>query len=116
MVETKQKEKIASSEKLRNMASKYESKGDLAKAEALKNIAEQNDFAMDLLDRIPYGEGDNNIEVLNRLGDSYLQENKEVSEQFYKMAEDTAFMLDLADTFLNTDETANAPNDIKEDL
>ena len=38
MVETKQKEKIASSEKLRDMASKYESKGDLAKAEALKNI------------------------------------------------------------------------------
>ena len=116
MVETKQKEKIASSEKLRDMASKYESKGDLDKAEALKNIAEQNDFAMDLLDRIPYVEGDNNIEVLNRLGDSYLQENKEVSEQFYKMAEDTALMLDLADTFLNADETANAPNNIKEDL
>ena len=114
MVETKQKEKIASSEKLRDIASKY--KGDLGKAEALKNIAEQNDFTMDLLDRIPYGEGDNNIEVLNRLGDSYLEENKEVSEQFYKTAEDTAFMLDLADTFLNTDKTTNAPNDIKEDL
>jgi hypothetical protein len=32
------------------------------------------------------------------------------------MAEDTGFMLDLADTFLNTDKTTNAPNDIKEDL
>ena len=96
------------------IANKY--KGDLGKAEALKNIAEQNDFTMDLLDRIPYGEGDNNIEVLNRLGDSYLEENKEVSEQFYKTAEDKAFMLDLADTFLNTDKTTNDLNDIKEDL
>ena len=39
MVEIKQKEKIASSEKLRDIANKY--KGDLGKAEALKNIAEQ---------------------------------------------------------------------------
>lgn len=55
----------------------------------------QNDFVMDLLDSITYLEN-NNIEMLNRLVDRFLQENKEISEQFYQMDEYRSFMMDLS--------------------